>query len=879
MRFFLFFLFILFSVDHSLSQIDNVGSGRAISFDGVDDRIDISGSYNIVNLPFTISAWVRLDPTAVGGAPIFVTNDNDPIYRGFWLIITPSVILCEFGDGAGGNNPAFRRGKSASISNVVGRWINVTVVMNAPFDIRIYVNGVDIGGNSSGGSSLPMQSANSGDIPKIGYFLSNNIVYRQKSTLDEIRLWNRSLSQQEIRNGLCTKLIGNEPGLIGYWDFNETSGNVVLDKSPNKFHGQLVGNPTRVYSGAPIGDVSVFSYPATTSSIVDGTLKVEASNISGAVEGIQLYEIKNNPSQTGGLDLSKSNSPYFGVFLASVTGTGSYTAKGFVSNQPICNASFRTDNSKPTWNSAILPQNAQPLRGEYVLADGAIASFDLGPDKVVCDQSNFVLATMLADPTFTYLWSTGENTPSITVTQSGVYSVKVTGPCGSSTGQTRVDFFQKPVFDLGSDKILCSQSNFTLTTNLNDPTFTYLWSTGEITSSITVTQSGVYSVKVTGTCGSTIDQIRLDFRPVFDLGSDKILCNQSNFTLTTALNDPTLSYLWSTGENTSLITVTQSGFYSVKVTGPCGSLADQIRVDFFQTPVFDLGPDKVICDQPNFVLTTMLNDPTFTYLWNTGENTPFITVTQAGIYSVKVTSPCGSATDQTRVDFFQKPVFDLGQDKILCDQTSYTISTQLGNPTFNHLWNTSQTTSSITVNQSGNYSVTVANPCGIVRDNVQIDLLQTPRPFSLGLDVEWCEPKIVSLKPYTNSSGFLYTWQDGSTNDSFQISDFGRFWVTVKNGCGQAADTINVSKINQKIGFVPDIITPNGDGKNDFFQVDPSISGLVSLKVLNRWGAEVFFTKNYRNDWSGFGLSTGIYFIVLEGSCVERFKGPLTIIR
>jgi hypothetical protein len=158
-------------------------------------------------------------------------------------------------------------------------------------------------------------------------------------------------------------------------------------------------------------------------------------------------------------------------------------------------------------------------------------------------------------------------------------------------------------------------------------------------------------------------------------------------------------------------------------------------------------------------------------------------------------------------------------------------------------------------------------------------LLQTPRPFSLGLDVEWCEPKIVSLKPYTNSSGFLYTWQDGSTNDSFQISDFGRFWVTVKNGCGQAADTINVSKINQKIGFVPDIITPNGDGKNDFFQVDPSISGLVSLKVLNRWGAEVFFTKNYRNDWSGFGLSTGIYFIVLEGSCVERFKGPLTIIR
>ncbi len=465
---FLIFYFCFYII--SSAQVDNVGSGRAISLDGIDDRIDISKTYTSLNLPFSVSAWVFVDYSISASTPIFVTNDNDPTYRGFWFTVSPTSILCEFGDGAGASNPAFRRGKGATISSITGKWVNVCIVMIAPFDIKIYLNGVDIGGFSTGESNLGMKSPVSGDVGKIGYFLSNNVAYRGKSIIDEVRLWNRALSAQEVQRDMCRKLTGNEAGLVGYWDFNETSGSTAFDKSPTAAHGQLIGNPTRVYSGAPIGDVSAFSYPAATTSLVDGNLKVEATDISGAASGIQVYEIKSKPSQTGGLDLSKSNSPYFGVFLASVNGTGTYTAKGFVNNLPICNASFREDNSKPTWNNTILPQTAQPMRGEYVLADGTIASFDLGPDKILCDQPSFVLSTQLNDPALTYLWNTGASTSSITVTQSGVYSVKVTGPCGSSTDQVRVDFFKKPVFDLGSDKALCSQSNFTLTTNLNDPT-------------------------------------------------------------------------------------------------------------------------------------------------------------------------------------------------------------------------------------------------------------------------------------------------------------------------------------------------------------------------------------------------------------------------
>ncbi|MFM8913341.1 MAG: gliding motility-associated C-terminal domain-containing protein [Flammeovirgaceae bacterium] len=465
---------------------------------------------------------------------------------------------------------------------------------------------------------------------------------------------------------MCVKLSGNEPGLIGYWDFNEMGGSSVIDKSNKRADGVLIGNPTRVYSGAPVGDVSVYNYPGATTSISDGNLRLEASVISAGVEGLQLYEVKGSPSQTGGLDLSQNNSPYFGIFLATTNGIGSFTTKGFYGNSQTCNSFNRLDNSKPFWVRSVLPSNSQSLRAEYILLQGSLASFDLGPDKIVCDQQSFLL-------------------------------------------------------------------------------------------------------------------------------------------------------------------------------------------------------------------TTLLNDPAFSHVWNTGETTSSITINQSGTYSETVSGPCGAATDQVRVDFSQKPVFDLGAAVTLCDQSTYTLSSRLNSSTFRFLWSNGSTNPSIVVDRSGKYSVSVASICGVVTDEVQVDFLRTPRPFSLGDDEESCETPRVDLKPYGDASGFNYQWQDGSVSDFFRVTDFGKFWVSIKNGCGESADTIKFSKYNSKIGFVPNVITPNGDGKNDFFQVESKYNGLVSLTVLNRWGDQVYFSKNYESNWNGVGLSAGVYFFVLEGECVERFRGHVTI--
>lgn len=69
---------------------------------------------------------------------------------------------------------------------------------------------------------------------------------------------------------------------------------------------------------------------------------------------------------------------------------------------------------------------------------------------------------------------------------------------------------------------------------------------------------------------------------------------------------------------------------------------------------------------------------------------------------------------------------------------------------------------------------------------------------------------------------------------------------------------------------IPSLITPNGDGKNDAFEIeDLGFYGSHKLQIFDRWGKKVLETSAYKNDWQG---DAGIYFysLVVEG---KEFKG------
>jgi hypothetical protein len=71
--------------------------------------------------------------------------------------------------------------------------------------------------------------------------------------IDEIRLWNRPRSQSELKNDRHVRLTGLEPGLVGYWRFDEASGDTIYDQTNNAVNGTFSGG-TWVTTDAPVGE-------------------------------------------------------------------------------------------------------------------------------------------------------------------------------------------------------------------------------------------------------------------------------------------------------------------------------------------------------------------------------------------------------------------------------------------------------------------------------------------------------------------------------------------------------------------------------------------------------------------------------------------------
>ena len=115
-----------------------------------------------------------------------------------------------------------------------------------------------------------------------------------------------------------------------------------------------------------------------------------------------------------------------------------------------------------------------------------------------------------------------------------------------------------------------------------------------------------------------------------------------------------------------------------------------------------------------------------------------------------------------------------------------------------------------------------------------------------------------------------YTAEDGYFGDDL-------FTYKVKDGT-DTWDTATVFiVVRPNIFFIPNIFTPNGDNINDCFVIPGLIDYPKSrLKILNRWGNEVYFNLDYQNDWDGYGLNEGTYFyslVLLNGGKEIVYKG------
>ncbi|MBJ6111056.1 gliding motility-associated C-terminal domain-containing protein [Hymenobacter sp. BT523] len=90
--------------------------------------------------------------------------------------------------------------------------------------------------------------------------------------------------------------------------------------------------------------------------------------------------------------------------------------------------------------------------------------------------------------------------------------------------------------------------------------------------------------------------------------------------------------------------------------------------------------------------------------------------------------------------------------------------------------------------------------------------------------------------------------------------------------------------VAERIVFVPDlqvpnIITPNGDGQNDFFRISSVNSTTSKLEIFNRWGRKVYEQSNYANNWGGDNQPAGVYYYLLTDNKGVQTKGWVEVVR
>ncbi|RKY03822.1 hypothetical protein DRP77_05345, partial [Candidatus Poribacteria bacterium] len=138
------------------------------------------------------------------------------------------------------------------------RWYHIAAAFDGKL-MRLYLNGVLVG-----------ERAYEGDLSAIlkeGENLLGKAHWREnedfKGQLDEIRIWGVARTGEQIRSTMFRKLRGDEPGLVGLWNFD--SGD-AKDSSPNGYDGMLIGNARCVEAELP--SEGELPRPAVISGIV-----------------------------------------------------------------------------------------------------------------------------------------------------------------------------------------------------------------------------------------------------------------------------------------------------------------------------------------------------------------------------------------------------------------------------------------------------------------------------------------------------------------------------------------------------------------------------------------------------------------------------------
>lgn len=419
------------------------------------------------------------------------------------------------------------------------------------------------------------------------------------------------------------------------------------------------------------------------------------------------------------------------------------------------------------------------------------ASISATPSSTICAGGS---VTLTATGGGTYSWSTGAATASISVSPAvtTVYNCSVTVSSCDSVVPFTVTVSPAPTASISGNTNICVGQSTTLTAS-GGGTYSW-WNNGATSTTITDTPAGTtnYTVTVTNAAGCTsnaVTTVTVNSLPTASISGSTAICVGDMATLT-ASGGGTYSW-WNNGATSAMITdsPTSNTTYTVTVSnGACTSTTTSL-VTVNPLPNASISGNTNLCQGSSTTLTASGGG---TYSWDNSAVTPSITVspTSTTSYTVYVTSGSGcTATAVATVNVAPPPVASVSGNNTICSGQS-TVLTASGGLTYS--WNTTATTSSITVSPATTTTYSVIVSAGTCADTTSITVNVNPSPSA---NINTASTSICSGQSatLTATGGGTYSWSTGATANPIIVSPTFAISYSVVVSNGSCTDTAMVN--------------------------------------------------------------------------------------
>ncbi len=563
----------------------------------------------------------------------------------------------------------------------------------------------------------------------------------------------------------------------------------------------------------------------------------------------------------------------------------------------------------------------------------SVAIHLVSEDSVLCFGQSNGQATVSAsggDGIYFYHWNSSpvQHTSTAFNLPAGTYTVYVEDSTGCKKAITVVVNQPNQLISTisTSSPVKCyGQNNGSATVNAigGTPSYTYDWDDAETTQIATNLPAGVHTVIVTdhnGCTSTAIDTITQPNPLGIILTADSVKCFDQPSGSITSLDTggtPNYFYSWSNGGHVQNLVNVVAGVYTVTLTDHNGCTDVAAAVVLQPTPLtFNVasGTDTILyCGGPgtnigSISINVVGGTYPWSYNWSNGDSTQNIMNLGGGPYTITITDHNGCT--KVRTFYIPQPsplaihIDSLdARCKDTCDgqiTSAVTGGTPFSTGNYTYSWSNGLTDENIIHLCPGIYDLTVTDSNGCkkalstsvgIKTYVNASFTPSPTTGYAPLNVNFS---------YTGStsSGNIYTWTFGDgvidttvspthLYNSVTDTTFKVCLVVSDSSCkSDTCQIINV-EIHSKI-TVPNVFTPNGDGKNDLFMVRDTSIATFNCIIFNRWGDKIYEWSDVHKGWDGktnSGAETpdGTYYYIITAKGYDNvtynLHGAVTLIR